>query len=115
MVRALRTEDIDYKCGNMILGKNAKDRPNTDDLGLEKAGVSADKRGYIVVDDQLRTSAPGIWALGDCNGKGPLRTPLSTMPKLSPRIFSTTTRAGSVIGFPRTALHRPAARTGWRN
>jgi len=45
-------------------------RPNTDDLGLEKAGVEIDKRGYIVVDDQLRTSAPGIWALGDCNGRG---------------------------------------------
>jgi pyruvate/2-oxoglutarate dehydrogenase complex dihydrolipoamide dehydrogenase (E3) component len=45
-------------------------RPNTDDLGLEKAGVSVDTRGYIIVDDQLRTSAPGIWALGDCNGKG---------------------------------------------
>ena len=45
-------------------------RPNTDDLGLEKAGVSVDQRGYIVVDDQLRTSTPGIWALGDCNGKG---------------------------------------------
>ena len=44
--------------------------PNTGDLGLEKAGVSVDARGYIVVDDQLRTSAPGIWALGDCNGKG---------------------------------------------
>jgi pyruvate/2-oxoglutarate dehydrogenase complex dihydrolipoamide dehydrogenase (E3) component len=45
-------------------------RPNTDDLGLEKAGVTVDGRGYIVVDDQLRTSAPGIWALGDCNGRG---------------------------------------------
>ncbi len=45
-------------------------RPNTDDLGLEKAGVATDARGYIVVDDQLRTSVPGIWALGDCNGKG---------------------------------------------
>jgi pyruvate/2-oxoglutarate dehydrogenase complex dihydrolipoamide dehydrogenase (E3) component len=45
-------------------------RPNTDDLGLERAGVAVDKRGYIVVDDQLRTSVPGIWALGDCNGKG---------------------------------------------
>jgi pyruvate/2-oxoglutarate dehydrogenase complex dihydrolipoamide dehydrogenase (E3) component len=45
-------------------------RPNTDDLGLEKAGVATDPRGYIVVDDQLRTSVPGIWALGDCNGKG---------------------------------------------
>jgi len=44
--------------------------PNTDDLGLERAGVSVDKRGYIEVDDQLRTNVPGIWALGDCNGKG---------------------------------------------
>ena len=45
-------------------------RPNTDDLGLEKAGVLTDDRGYIAVDDQLRTTVPGIWALGDCNGKG---------------------------------------------
>jgi pyruvate/2-oxoglutarate dehydrogenase complex dihydrolipoamide dehydrogenase (E3) component len=45
-------------------------RPNTDDAGLDKAGVALDSRGYIVVDDQLRTNVPGIWALGDCNGKG---------------------------------------------
>jgi pyruvate/2-oxoglutarate dehydrogenase complex dihydrolipoamide dehydrogenase (E3) component len=45
-------------------------RPNTDDLGLDKAGVAVDHRGYIQVDDQLRTTAPGIWAMGDCNGKG---------------------------------------------
>ena len=45
-------------------------RPNTDDLGLEKAGVPMDKRGFITVDDELRTSIPGIWALGDCNGRG---------------------------------------------
>jgi pyruvate/2-oxoglutarate dehydrogenase complex dihydrolipoamide dehydrogenase (E3) component len=45
-------------------------RPNTDDLGLERAGVKQDKRGYIEVDDELRTSVPGIWALGDCNGRG---------------------------------------------
>jgi pyruvate/2-oxoglutarate dehydrogenase complex dihydrolipoamide dehydrogenase (E3) component len=45
-------------------------RPNTDDLGLERAGVKRDERGYIAVDDELRTSVPGIWALGDCNGKG---------------------------------------------
>ena len=45
-------------------------RPNTDDLGLEKAGVAVNARGYIQVDDQLRTSVAGIWALGDCNGKG---------------------------------------------
>jgi pyruvate/2-oxoglutarate dehydrogenase complex dihydrolipoamide dehydrogenase (E3) component len=45
-------------------------RPNTDDLGLDKAGVATDKRGFIEVDDQLRSNVPGIWALGDCNGKG---------------------------------------------
>jgi pyruvate/2-oxoglutarate dehydrogenase complex dihydrolipoamide dehydrogenase (E3) component len=45
-------------------------RPNTDDLGLDEAGVRVDARGYIVVDDALRTTAAGIWALGDCNGRG---------------------------------------------
>ncbi len=45
-------------------------RPNTDDLSLDKAGVETDKHGYIMVDDQLRTNVPGIWAVGDCNGKG---------------------------------------------
>jgi pyruvate/2-oxoglutarate dehydrogenase complex dihydrolipoamide dehydrogenase (E3) component len=45
-------------------------RPNTDDLGLDKAGVATDSRGYIEVDDSLATSTPGIWALGDCNGRG---------------------------------------------
>jgi pyruvate/2-oxoglutarate dehydrogenase complex dihydrolipoamide dehydrogenase (E3) component len=45
-------------------------RPNTDDLGLEAAGVEADARGYIKVDDRLATNVPGIWALGDCNGRG---------------------------------------------
>jgi pyruvate/2-oxoglutarate dehydrogenase complex dihydrolipoamide dehydrogenase (E3) component len=45
-------------------------RPNTDDLGLDTAGVGLDKRGFIEVDDQLRTNVPGIWALGDCNGRG---------------------------------------------
>lgn len=44
--------------------------PNTGDLGLEQAGVNTDGRGYIVVDDELRTSVPGIWALGDANGRG---------------------------------------------
>jgi len=45
-------------------------RPNTDDLGLEKTGVATDARGYITVDDSLATNVPGIWALGDCNGRG---------------------------------------------
>lgn len=44
--------------------------PNTDDLGLDRAGIRVDPRGYIEVDDQLHTSVPGIWALGDCNGRG---------------------------------------------
>jgi pyruvate/2-oxoglutarate dehydrogenase complex dihydrolipoamide dehydrogenase (E3) component len=44
--------------------------PNTDDLGLDRAGIAHDKHGYITVDDQLRTNVPGIWALGDCNGRG---------------------------------------------
>jgi len=45
-------------------------RPNTDDLELEAAGVRTDARGYIVVDDQLKTNVDHIWAMGDCNGKG---------------------------------------------
>jgi pyruvate/2-oxoglutarate dehydrogenase complex dihydrolipoamide dehydrogenase (E3) component len=45
-------------------------RPNTDDLGLEDAGVATDARGYIVVDDHLRTNVEHIWAMGDCNGRG---------------------------------------------
>jgi pyruvate/2-oxoglutarate dehydrogenase complex dihydrolipoamide dehydrogenase (E3) component len=45
-------------------------RPNTDDLGLDNAGVALDAHGYITVDDFLSTTVPGIWALGDCNGRG---------------------------------------------
>jgi len=44
--------------------------PNTHDLGLDRAGVETDPRGYIVVDDQLRSNIPGIWAVGDANGRG---------------------------------------------
>ena len=44
--------------------------PNTHDLGLDKAGIRTDARGFIEVDDQLRTNVPGIWALGDVNGRG---------------------------------------------
>ena len=44
--------------------------PNTDDLGLDAAGIRTDERGYIEVDEELRTSNPNVWALGDCNGKG---------------------------------------------
>jgi pyruvate/2-oxoglutarate dehydrogenase complex dihydrolipoamide dehydrogenase (E3) component len=44
--------------------------PNTNDLGLDRAGVATDSRGYIIVDDTLQTNVPGIWALGDCNRRG---------------------------------------------
>ena len=44
--------------------------PNTNDLGLDRAGIATDQHGYIIVDHQLQTSVPGIWALGDCNGRG---------------------------------------------
>ena len=45
-------------------------RPNTDDLGLDAAGIATDARGFITVDDQCRTNVPGVWAIGDCNGRG---------------------------------------------
>jgi pyruvate/2-oxoglutarate dehydrogenase complex dihydrolipoamide dehydrogenase (E3) component len=45
-------------------------RPNTDDLGLDRAGIKTNARGYIEVDDELLTNVPGVWAMGDCNGRG---------------------------------------------
>jgi pyruvate/2-oxoglutarate dehydrogenase complex dihydrolipoamide dehydrogenase (E3) component len=45
-------------------------RPNTGDLGLDKAGIKTDENGYIIVNDRLETNIPGVWALGDCNGFG---------------------------------------------
>ena len=45
-------------------------RPNTDDLGLEQAGVERDAGGYVTVNDRLESNVPGIWAVGDCNGRG---------------------------------------------
>ena len=74
-------------------------RPNTDDLGLEKAGIAHDNRGYIVVDDELRTNVPGIWAVGDCDGKADLPThPITTL-RLLRRIFWRTITAESAIAF----------------
>jgi pyruvate/2-oxoglutarate dehydrogenase complex dihydrolipoamide dehydrogenase (E3) component len=63
------TEDAPEVTGTHLLLAVGR-RPNTDDLGLENAGVAVDQRGYIRVDDQLSTNVQGIWALGDCNGKG---------------------------------------------
>jgi pyruvate/2-oxoglutarate dehydrogenase complex dihydrolipoamide dehydrogenase (E3) component len=61
-------EDSEVIASHLLLAIGR--RPNTDDLGLDKVRRDTDKHGFIIVDEQLRTSAPGIWALGDCNGKG---------------------------------------------
>lgn len=68
-VRVDCAEDAQPVVGSHVLMAVGR-RPNTDDLGLEAAGVAIDARGYITVDDRLETSVPGIWALGDCNGRG---------------------------------------------
>jgi pyruvate/2-oxoglutarate dehydrogenase complex dihydrolipoamide dehydrogenase (E3) component len=65
----LENEGIDVRLkAHVLLAVGRK--PNTHDLGLDKAGVETDPRGYVVVDDQLRTNVPGIWAMGDVNGRG---------------------------------------------
>ncbi|MBO9499038.1 MAG: FAD-containing oxidoreductase [Novosphingobium sp.] len=66
---------VDCECGEpAVTGTHALlavgRAPNTGELGLDKAGVELDARGYIKVDDRLETNVPGIWALGDCNGRG---------------------------------------------
>jgi pyruvate/2-oxoglutarate dehydrogenase complex dihydrolipoamide dehydrogenase (E3) component len=62
-------EEVSEVTGSHLLVATGR-RPNTDDLGLEQAGVAMDERGYIKIDSQLRTNVPGIWAMGDCNGRG---------------------------------------------
>jgi pyruvate/2-oxoglutarate dehydrogenase complex dihydrolipoamide dehydrogenase (E3) component len=65
---ACETGEPDVIGSHLLLAVGRK--PNTAGLGLEAAGIATDARGYITVDDQLRTSADGVWALGDCNGRG---------------------------------------------
>lgn len=60
--------DLTFVGSHLLLATGR--RPNTDDLGLAAAGVATDAHGYITVDDFLATNVPGIWALGDCNGRG---------------------------------------------
>jgi len=62
------TGDKEVEGSHVLLAVGRK--PNTDDLGLDEAGVDVDERGYIRVDDELKTNVEGIWALGDCNGRG---------------------------------------------
>ena len=61
-------DELEVSASHILLAMGRT--PNTDDLGLEAAGIAVDEHGYIPVDDQLRTAVPGIWALGDCNGRG---------------------------------------------
>ena len=65
---ACATGDPDVRGSHVLVAVGR--RPNTDDLGLELAGIQMDERGYIKVDEQCRTSADGVWAVGDCNGRG---------------------------------------------
>jgi pyruvate/2-oxoglutarate dehydrogenase complex dihydrolipoamide dehydrogenase (E3) component len=65
----IRGQGSDAIVGSHLLIATGR-RPNTDELGLDKAGVELTERGYVKVDDQLRTNVPGVWAMGDCNGKG---------------------------------------------
>jgi pyruvate/2-oxoglutarate dehydrogenase complex dihydrolipoamide dehydrogenase (E3) component len=70
IVMGLDCEQGPPEVGGSHLLVAAGRRPNTDDLGLDRAGVRQDARGYIEVDDELRTNVSGIWAVGDCNGRG---------------------------------------------
>jgi pyruvate/2-oxoglutarate dehydrogenase complex dihydrolipoamide dehydrogenase (E3) component len=63
---ASRAHEVD--CSHLLAAVGR--RPNTDDLGLERAGIATDARGFIVTDDRLRTNVEGVFALGDCNGRG---------------------------------------------
>ena len=69
IVKAERAEGAREIAGTHLLVAVGR-VPNTQDLGLDTAGVKIDARGYIAVDDELRTNVPGIWAIGDCNGRG---------------------------------------------
>src|SRR5262249_32524284 len=70
----IAVETVRAGIGSQIVGSHLLmaigRRPNTDDLGLEIAGIAVDDRGFIKVDDRLRTNVEGVWALGDCNGRG---------------------------------------------
>ena len=89
-------------------------RPNTDDLGLDKAGVELDQRGYIVVDDQLRTSVPGIWAHGRLQWKGAFtHTSFNDSEIVAANLLDNDPRRVSDRITGVRAVHRPAARTSW--
>ncbi|WP_296071744.1 FAD-containing oxidoreductase [uncultured Agrobacterium sp.] len=64
----IRTDQGEVRGSHVLVALGR--RPNTDDLGLDLAGIETDRRGFITVDERLQTTAEGVWALGDCNGRG---------------------------------------------
>ena len=90
-------------------------RPNTDDLGLDRAGVATDARGYITVDDSLATNVPGIWALGDCNGRGAFtHTAYNDFEIVAANLLDGDAAQASAIACPAYALYidPPLGRVG---
>ena len=86
-------------------------RPNTDDLGLDTAGIATDARGFIRVDDQLRTNVPGIWAIGDCNGRGAFtHTSYNDFEIVAANLLDGEPRRVERSHPGLCAVHRPAAR-----
>ena len=75
LVTAMVGQQAETISGTHILAATGR-RPNTDDLGLEKAGIAVDSRGYIKVNGGMETGVPGVWALGDVKG-GPAFTHIS--------------------------------------
>jgi pyruvate/2-oxoglutarate dehydrogenase complex dihydrolipoamide dehydrogenase (E3) component len=65
---AAESSNVELDASHLLIATGRQ--PNTDDLGLENTSIERDERGFIIVDDALETSASGVWALGDCNGRG---------------------------------------------
>ncbi len=84
--------------------------PNTQDLGLDNAGIETDTAGYIKVDDYLRTNVPGIWALGDCNRRGAFTHTAYNDLRSWPPICSTMTRVKCPTAYRLRVIYRPSAR-----
>lgn len=83
-------------------------KPNTPDLELNNAGVEVDKRGYVVIDASMRTTAAGVWAIGDVTGKLLLAHVASAMAKLCAKaIVEGETQAIDYRMIPRAVYSNP--------
>jgi pyruvate/2-oxoglutarate dehydrogenase complex dihydrolipoamide dehydrogenase (E3) component len=85
-------------------------KPNTDDLGLDKAGVEIDKRGYVSSTTSCAQQCPGIWAMGDCNGKGAFtHTAYNDFEIIAANLLDNDPAARSATASLLRPVHRPAA------